>query len=135
MNAARACLAAGFAFAGMQATAQPPGPSQPHPPVTVPQPSAPSSLPEGHDRDDPHARHVVEEPHGYGYGYGYAHADEARDRCTARRATGEASAGRVGTDADTIDWCAVPAFEPRYAPQIPASWWWRRHPWREWRPW
>ncbi|MBL8263827.1 MAG: hypothetical protein JNM58_15525 [Xanthomonadaceae bacterium] len=39
------------------------------------------------------------------------------------------------TDSQVIDWCAVAPFEPRYAPQIPAEWWWRRGPWREWRPW
>jgi hypothetical protein len=125
MNAARVGLAAGLAFAVAQAAAQPPGP--PHPQVIVPQPSAPSSLPDDSHRHAPRERYAVEDPLGYEY--------EASDACMARRATDETSAASAGTDTTVIDWCAVPAFEPRYAPQVPASWWWRRNHWREWRPW
>jgi hypothetical protein len=130
MNAARVGLAAGLAFAVAQAAAQPPRPTHPHPhphpPVIVPQPSAPSSSPDDSHRHIPRARYAVED-----LGDEY----EASDACMARRATDETSIANAGTDTTVIDWCAVPAFEPRYAPQIPASWWWRRNHWPEWRPW
>ncbi len=129
MNAARLLLSAGLALASAQASAHPPGPPGPghHPPTTqVPQPIAPSTLPY--------------EAYRYADGYPYAfdlerYEYDTRGPCIAQGYTsGETSdSDESGESAapNAIDWCALAPYQPRYAPQIPASWWWHhRTPWR-----
>lgn len=125
MNAARLMFFAGLALAGAQSAAHPPGPG-PHPTMPVPQPVAPSALPYG--------------PYRYGDIPPYAivhdrYRDDGRGPCVARDAShGTSEPAGPGEDAtpNAIDWCALPPFVPRYAPQVPAAWWWHRHraPWR-----
>lgn len=128
MNAARICLLAGLALACAEARAHPPGPPGHHPQPPVPHTVAPSSLPYAADLPHTHVPYAIEYPRRQDddvYGI--------EERCIVRRSMQEPS-GDI-TDSQVIDWCAVAPFEPRYAPQIPAEWWWRRGPWREWRPW
>lgn len=128
MNAARLLLIAGLALASAQASAHPSGPPGPghHPPTThVPQPFAPSTLPYGpyrHGDDYPYAI----DHEGYEY--------DTRGPCIAQDASHEAPES-TGSSEDAapnaIDWCALAPYQPRYAPQVPAAWWWHhRTPWR-----
>ena len=132
MNAARLLLSAGLALASAQASAHPPGPpgSGHYPPTTqVPQPIAQSALPY----------------EGYRYGDGYPYAIDheryeydTRGPCIAEdasqhtsRETSESTGSTENATPNAIDWCALAPYQPRYAPQIPASWWWHhRTPWR-----
>lgn len=132
MNAARLLVSAGLALASAQASAHPPGPPGPghHPSTTqVPQPIAPSTLPY--------------EAHRYGDDYPYGLDDEryeyhTRGPCIAQGTsqdssseTSDSAASGESATPNAIDWCALAPYQPRYAPQIPASWWWhRRTPWR-----
>ncbi len=132
MNAARLLLSAGLALASAHALAHPPGPpgSGHHPPSTqVPQPVAPSTL------------HY--EVYRYGDDYPYAiHHDryeyDTRGACIAQGTSqdtsnekSESAASIESATPNAIDWCALAPYQPRYAPQIPASWWWHhRTPWR-----
>lgn len=127
MNAAYVCLLTGLALVATHAAAHPPGVAGSHPPP-VPQPVAPSSLPDETDRYAPYLPHIIEDHRNR-----YVDGDRRAEGCTARRTTEEASMDDA--EKQLIDWCALPPFEPRYAPQIPAEWWWRRGHWREWRPW
>lgn len=132
MNAARLLLSAGLALASAHASAHPPGSpgSGHHPPSTqVPQPVAPSTVPYG--------------PYRYGDDYPYAidregYEYDTRGLCITQDAAQYTSAdasestGSVEKSAgNAIDWCALAPYQPRYAPQIPAAWWWHhRTPWR-----
>lgn len=135
MNAVRLLLSAGFAFAGIQASAHPPGRPGHYPPTTqVPQPVAPSTLPY--------------EAYRYGDDYPYAidrgrYEYDTRGPCIAEdasrdtsRETSDSAESSESSASNTIDWCALAPYQQRYAPQIPASWWWqRRTPWRYGRTW
>jgi hypothetical protein len=121
MNAPHACLFMALALAGAYAEAHPPGPSGP-------QTDVPSMRPCDSDRQitqRPCAIEGLNDPHVDG-------AESTQD-CIARCAMDDASID--GMSRQVIDWYAVPPFEPHYAPQIPAEWWWRRSHWRTWRPW
>jgi hypothetical protein len=125
------------AFACGSANAHPPGPPAgpspaPHlPGVPVPQPWAPSTLPAApRFRDGPLDLieyrtvdyRIAEEAHGDGF-----------VRCPPTTVAREdADTAERSTSPNAIDWCALPPFVPRYAPQMPAAWWWYRHraPWR-----
>ena len=107
------------------------------PGVAVPQPIAPSSLPDGF-----RAGHGYDYGYGYGYGYdrdGFLQERAIRTPCIARYRDAERDDASSDMSADQdrqiIDWCALPPFEPRYAPQIPAEWRWRRGFWQEGRRW
>lgn len=133
MNAARLLLSAGLALASAQASAHPPGPPGPghHPPTTqVPQPVAPSTLPyEAYRYTDDYPYYVVDSER-----YEY----DTRGPCIARETsqgtsgeTSEPTGASGNATPNAIDWCALAPYQPRYAPQIPASWWWHhRTPWR-----
>jgi hypothetical protein len=108
------------------ASAQTPGP-----PAPIPQPIAPSTLPH--------------EAHRYDYDYDYPYTIDhgryeydKRGPCLAQntsRETSESSGSNEGITPNTIDWCALAPYQPRYAPQVPAAWWWHhRASWRQWRP-
>jgi hypothetical protein len=92
---------------------------------SAPQPVAPSAVPE--------------ETYGYVYPHHAAYDNFDREArwpdshagCIATKAGDDADAQTPQT-AQTIDWCALPPQPPRYAPQVPASWWWRRDA-RWWR--
>lgn len=127
MNAARLLLSAGLGLASAHASAHPPGhPAHNAPTTQVPQPVAPSTLPH--------------ETYRYGDGYPYYVVDseryeyDTRGPCIAQDASREApepTESGEGAAPNAIDWCALAPYQPRYAPQIPASWWWhRRTPWR-----
>lgn len=120
MNAPGTCLLMALAFGVADADARPPEP-------TGPQAGVPSLLPCDSDRQIAQRPCVIEgmnEPHVDG-------AESTQD-CIARCAMDDASID--GTSRRVIDWYAVPPFEPYYAPQMPAEWWWRRNHWRAWRP-
>lgn len=131
MNAACLLLSAGLALASAQASAHPPGPPGPghHPSTTqVPQPVAPSTLPyETHRYDD--YPYVIDHDR-----YEY----DTRGPCIAQGTSQDSSsetsdsvASGESATPNAIDWCALAPYRPRYAPQIPASWWWHhRTPWR-----
>ncbi len=136
MNAAWLLISAGLALASAQASAHPPGPRGPgHRPQTtqVPQPVAPSTLP------DEAYRYGDDYPYAYTYAidherYGY----DTRGPCIAQGSsqdipneTSDSAASGESATPNAIDWCALAPYQPRYAPQIPASWWWHhRTPWR-----
>jgi hypothetical protein len=120
MNTPCACLLMALAFVGADAEAHPPG-------ATGPQSDVPSPLPCDSDRQIAPLPCVIEgpnEPHVDG-------AESMRD-CIVRCTMDDASID--GMSRQVIDWYAVPPFEPYYAPQIPAEWWWRRSHWQTWRP-
>ncbi|MES2668879.1 MAG: hypothetical protein V4673_00430 [Pseudomonadota bacterium] len=130
MNAVNLLLFVSLALASAQASAHPPGHPGHHPPTTqVPQPVAPSTLPY--------------ETYPYGDDYPYAidhdrYEYDTRGPCIAQGTSqdtsseiSESAASGESATPDAIDWCALAPYQPRYAPQIPASWWWHhRTPWR-----
>lgn len=120
-----AAIAIVLLFASMRSPAQT-GPHHPHPPmrVPVPQPVAPSTLPyEAYRYGDDYPYVIDHERYEY----------DTRGPCIAQEASRETSesTGSSGESApNAIDWCALAPYQPRYAPQIPASWWWHhRRPW------
>ncbi len=130
MNAVNLLLFVSLALASAQASAHPPGHPGHHPPTTqVPQPIAPSTLPY--------------EAYRYGDDYPYAidherYEYDTRGPCIAQTTsqdssgeTSDSTASDESTTPNAIDWCALAPYQPRYAPQVPASWWWHhRTPWR-----
>jgi hypothetical protein len=87
--------------------------------------------------------------HDYGYRYDldareYEHDYTAHSACL-NSSSKHHSATQPRSMEKSIDWCALAPFQPRYSPQIPASWRWRwRHhhyhvpsqrriSWRQWR--
>lgn len=132
MNAVHLAIFVGLALASAHASAHPPGPPGPghHPPTThVPQQVAPSTLPY--------------EPYRYGDDYPYVidrerYEYDTRGPCIAQdasqdtyRETSESTESSENATPNAIDWCALAPYQPRYAPQVPASWWWHhRTPWR-----
>ncbi len=115
----------GMTIACECASMQLPGPPIPQ---QIPQPVAPSTLPYEtyrYGNDDPYG--IDNDRYEY----------DTRGPCLSQNASGETSES-IGSNEDTalnpIDWCALAPYRPRYAPQIPASWWWHhRTPWRYWR--
>ena len=120
----RISLFIGMTVACACASAQMTGPAAP-----VPQPIAPSTLPYG--------------PYRYGEDYPYAvdhegYAYDTHEACISRGASQETSSETADLNAsgesgmaNAIDWCALAPYQPRYAPQVPAAWWWHhRTPWR-----
>lgn len=131
MNALHLTLFAGLALASVQASAHPPGPpgAGHQPPTTqVPQPLAPSMLPYEAYRYDDYPYVIDRERYEY----------DTRGPCIAQdtskgasRETSESTESSENATPHAIDWCALAPYQPRYAPQIPASWWWHhRAPWR-----
>ncbi len=123
----RASLFIGMTIACECASAQLPGPPTS---LQLPQPVAPSTLPY--------------ETYRYGNDYPYwidndRYEYDTRGPCLSHDASVETSESTVSNeDAATnpIDWCALAPYQPRYTPQIPASWWWHhRTPWRYGRTW
>lgn len=126
MNVACLLFSAGLALAAAQASAHPPGHPGHHQPTTqVPQPVAPSTLPyEAYRYGDDYPYAIDRERYDY----------DTRGPCIAQDASREASESTESSEdaaPNAIDWCALAPYQPRYAPQIPASWWWHhRTPWR-----
>jgi hypothetical protein len=120
----RISLFIGMTVACACAWAQTPGP-----PAPVPQPIAPSTLPYEvyrYDYDDPYAI----DHERYGYDTRGPCIAQASPQGTASETSDSAASGESATP-NPIDWCALAPYRPRYAPQIPASWWWHhRTPWR-----
>jgi hypothetical protein len=130
MNAVHLVLFVGLSLASAQASAHPPGPHGPsHPTTQVPQPVSPSALPY--------------EAYRYGDNYLYAidhdrYEYDTHGPCIAQGTsqdtsseTSDSAASSESATPNAIDWCALAPYQPRYAPQIPASWWWHhRTPWR-----
>jgi hypothetical protein len=124
---ARISLFIGMSIICACASAQMP---EPRAPIT--QPVTPSTLPEKAYRygdDYPYA--IDHDTYGY----------DTRDLCISQDTSREASeSNELSGDATTedvtptaIDWCALPPYRPRYAPQTPASWrWYHGAPWRYW---
>jgi len=130
MNAAHVMFFASLALASAQASAHPPGPPGPgHPTTQVPQPVAPSTLPYEAYRYNDDYPYVIDHER---------YDDGTRGPCIAQdapqdnsRATSDSAESGESPAANAIDWCALAPYRPRYAPQIPASWWWHhRTPWR-----
>ena len=133
MNAVHLTLFAGLVLASAQASAHPPGPPGPgHPTTQVPQPVAPSTLPyEAYRYGDDY-------PYATGHDrYGYDTRGPCIAQGTLQDTSSETSASTGSGENATpnaIDWCALTPYQPRYAPQIPSSWWWHhRTPWRHGR--
>lgn len=120
MNSKRTCLLMALAFVGADAAAHPPGPAGQH--VDVP-----SLLPCDSDRQIAPRPCGIEKPND-----SRVDEDEPTQNCIVRCTMDDASID--GMSRQVIDWHAVPPFEPYYAPQIPAEWWWRRSHWQTWRP-
>ncbi len=145
MNLSRAACFAAIAIALLLASTRSSaqsGPRHPHPPmrVPVPQPIAPSSLPdEAHRYGDDYR---YRDDYGDDYRYAIDHERyeyDMRGPCIAQDAsqhsapeTSDSTASGESVTPHAIDWCALAPYQPRYAPQIPASWWWwyRDAPWR-----
>ena len=129
MNAVNLLIFVSLALASAQTSAHPPGHPGHHRPTTqVPQPVAPSTLPyEAYRYGDDYPYAIDHERYGY----------DMRGPCiaqdTSKGASRETSDSAVSGESATpnaIDWCALAPYQPRYAPQIPASWWWHhRTPW------
>lgn len=131
MNALHLTLFAGLALASAQASAHPPGPRGPghHPSTThVPQPVAPSALPyEAYRYDD--YPYVIDHDR-YEYDTRRPCMAQGTSQDSSSETSDSAASGESATP-NAIDWCALTPYQPRYAPQIPSSWWWHhRTPWR-----
>ncbi len=108
-------------------------PLHPHPPmrVPVPQPVAPSTLPYEAYRYGNDGPYAIDHAR---YEYDTRGPCIAQDTSkAASRETSDSAASGESATPNAIDWCALAPYEPRYAPQVPASWWWHHYtPWRRW---
>ncbi len=121
----RISLFIGMTVACACASAQTPGPAAPAP---VPQSIAPSTLPYETYRYGDYPYVINHDRYEY----------DTRGPCIAQGTlqdtsseTSESTGSGENATPNAIDWCALAPYRPRYAPQIPASWWWHhRTPWR-----
>jgi hypothetical protein len=122
----RISLFIGMTLACACASAQTPGPAARAP---VPQPIAPSTLPyEGYQYGDHYPYAIYHDRYEYDT-HGPCIAQSTSQDTSSE--TSDPAASAESAKPNAIDWCALAPYRPRYAPQIPASWWWHhRAPWR-----